>query len=815
MRHWAIGLLAGLFLSGSLARGAEVNLALGRPCAVNLPPSYNTKLGKVSDLTDGVVPQAQGTKVGWVFEGMVGWQNWIRKAKTIQITVDLGAVQPISGAALVSAGGGGIVTFPSSILVQTSEDGQTFLTAGDLVALDENGPIPVHGSAAFHTFRTTGLHTKGRYVRFMCIVPTNVFSCGEVEVYQGQADWLREPAAGKGMTEEEAVDPLRLTQLGVRRRVLQDIRMVREVVGGAASVEGVVEAVAGSATPPTGLLDALEKDARGQVYPQKLEGFEANWPVNDLDAKVFAVRGRWLAAKGFAPLTLWRTPPYEAMDLLAEPPAKEAAAKQTIELAMMLNEHRARSFNLTNASGEAASVRFRLGGLPGGANPAYVQVYEVQWLDTREGRPRDMALKPITAEGGWYATTVPAGFTRQIWLSFFPTEVKPGRYAGRIELDGGQGAGSMALNLTVAPARFPDRADFTLTMWDYLFDKDRSVTERNQAAMKGLFLSRMGNMPWLNWLRMKEMAHFDADGNLAGPVDWGRWDAFVKFWPGVRHYATFLSVKDVFKEGSPQFKQAVSSFAAEWARHNKTLGLKPGQVVVAFGDEPRTDGMFAKQAMLAGAFKAGTRDILIHINPTPRDFEKMPHARGALELADVIMPPRSRLDEALGKAQGQLYQTLRDDGKLFWSYSCWGAKQFPAAYYRLQPWTLFAQFGRDGNGEGFWALGDSAVANSWNDYTAYGRVDYSPLYLAPDRAATSKLWEAAREGVEDWQVLKMLADGGEAALARKIAGGVYDQVRKTWGASSYGLTPASDPASQVAERGRLEALKGLERLSRP
>jgi hypothetical protein len=796
-----IGLLAGagLFFAGSLAWGADTNLALGKPCSANVPPSYNTTLGKIADLTDGAIPQAQGTKVGWVSKGMVGWQNWIRKARTIQITVDLGEVRPIGGAALASAGGGGIVTFPASILVQTSEDGKTFLTAGDLVELDENGPIPMHGSATFHTFRTMKLHTKGRYVRFMCVVPTTVFSCGEVQVYQGQADWLNEPASGKAMTEDAAVAPLRLTQLGVRRRVLQDIQLVRGADKGTATSE----------------LDRLENEAREQTYPEKLDGFEADWPVNELDRKILAVRGRLLAKKGLPPLTIWRTPPYEAMDLLAQPPAKNDVRKQKVVLAMMLNEHRARSFNLTNASDQPAQVKFRLSGLPGGINPAYVQVYQVQWLDTREGRPRDMALKPLSVKQGWYETTVPAGLTRQVWLSFYPKEAKPGHYAAGIELSSGQWSGRMGLDLSIAPVRFPDQADFTLTMWDYLFDKDRSVTDGNRAAMKELFLSRMGNMPWLNWLRIKEMAQFDAEGNLAGPVDYGRWDAFVKFWPGVRHYATFLSTKDLFAEGSPQYKKAVASFAADWARHNKTLGLKPGQVVVAFGDEPRTDAMFARQAMLAEAFGAGTRDILIHINPTPRDFDKMPHARGALEKADVIMPPRSRLDDAIGKPQGQLYQALRKEGKAFWSYSCWGAKQFPASYYRLQPWTLFAQFGRDGNGEGFWALGDSSVSSNWNDYTAYGRVDYSPIYIAPDRAATSKLWEATREGVEDWQYLKMLADGGRADEAEKIAREVYDQVRKTWGGSSYGLTPASDPASHMAERGRLEALDLLGQAPRP
>jgi hypothetical protein len=786
-------------MGAATAAGATpTNIALHKSCSVNLKPNYNLKNSELADLTDGIKPE--GTSVGWISKGMVGWSAWIRKAKTVQITVDLGTVQPIGGVALWSAGGGGVVSLPESIVIQTSEDGKTFLTVGDLVELDENAPIPVHSEDAFHNFVTHQLRTKGRYVRFMCIVPQSLISCGEVEVFKGDDALLNEPAQGHEMTEDQVVAPLRLTQLGVRRRVLQDVQLVRQEMKKAA---GAVPVEAGAA------LDRLEKEAKQQVYPQKIEGFEAQWPVNDLDRQIFAVRGQWLGSRGLPAMTLWRTPTYQTLDLMAEPPAAADAAGEKITLAMMVNERRARSFNLTNASDHARRVQFRLAGLPGN-HQVGLKVYEVQWLDTRYGRPRDLALLPIEARDDWYEVNVPAGFTQEIWLSCRSHDVKPGRYEARIEAKAGQWSGRLPLELVIAPVNFPDRADFTLTMWDYIFDKERGVTAENRSAVKKLFLDGMGNMPWKMPIRSGEIAHFGRDGNLAGKVDYSGWDAFVKYWGDMRHLAVSFDPPD-FPLGSPQLETAVSSFAADWAKHNKQLGLKPGQVVVSFQDEPQTDAQFALCEMLSKAFGKGTRDILIITNPMPTELGKLPHAEPAMKLADIIMPPRIPLDRSWELPLGKIYQSLAQEGKTFWTYSCYGSKDFPPSYYRVQPWALFAQFGTDGNGGGFWSMGDSRVSSNWNDYTAYGTVDFAAIYLASDRVATSKLWEAAREGVEDWQYLKMLADAGHAAEAGEIARDCYEQLRKTYGPAYYGQNDKSNSASALAEKGRLEALRLLSR----
>lgn len=803
MRNFIIVCLTATALfvfAGATCAAGEVNLALGQTCTFNVKPNYNMSQSKPADLTDGKVPTLRGNQSGWVQPGAVGWANFWRKAKTIQITVDLGKVQPVGGVSLTSARGGGVVAAPISILVQTSLDGKHFLTAGDLVRTDDNAPVGIYERGkSYHTFKTNVLQTKARYVRFVCAVPGKLFSVAEVQVYKGNPARLNKPMAGKKMTQAQAIAPLRLTQLGVRRRCLQDIMLVRQAIQASHVV---------SASPLMRTLTHLESQVNKQVYPTKLDGFKATWPVNKLDAKIMAVRGKLLAEKlGQRGLILWHSPPYKFLSLLAVPPATSGASNQWIALSMMQNEHRARMFNLTNASGKAITARFQVTGLPGGVNPEYVHVFEVQWMDTRQGRPRDLFLKPLQAKNSWYHTKVHAGLTREIWLSFFPKQIEAGDYQGRIKATGDTWQDGLDLNLTIAPIRFPDHPDFTLTMWDYIFDMRGGVTRQNRAALKKLFLSHYGNMPWLNWLRISDIARYDAKGNVTG-VDWSRWDNYVAYWPKVQHYGVYLSTaRTGFKAGSPQQQNLITQFATSWAKHNKALGLKPGQVVVSFGDEPRTPGARRSQVRKAKAFSAGTQDISIHSNSTAyKNMDTMPYACKLVQVADINMPTLHRLDVAGMKYKKLLTQSTRHGGQV-WAYSCTGGKaSTPAGYYRLQPWTLFAKFGLKGSGEGFWVLRGNINNNDWNPYSTIGRYDYSPIYSSPSRVATGKQMEAIREGVEDWQYLKMLSDAGRPRLAQQIARQLH---QKLWDKYGSGYTWAHDHSTQITEQYRIKALQVL------
>ena len=106
----------------------------------------------------------------------------------------------------------------------------------------------------------------------------------------------------------------------------------------------------------------------------------------------------------------------------SEEPASDAAP--TVDVHMMNGEHRAGVFNLTSAAREHGAVRVRVTGLPGSDNPAYVTVHEVLHVGTRHFVAVAAALPEAKRDGQDYVVTVPAGMTRQVWLSFHPRDLE-------------------------------------------------------------------------------------------------------------------------------------------------------------------------------------------------------------------------------------------------------------------------------------------------------------------------------------------------------------------------------------------------------
>ena len=143
---------------------ATVNIARGKPYTFSRKPNYSlcTDEGDRTDLTDGV----RTLDRYWVQKSTVGWQ---RARGPVAITVDLGKVEPIMGAALGSAGGSAGVTYPHSIVVSVGDDGKDLRVAGDLVRLSEGRlPAPGYGEGdergGIHTYRTRRMPARGRYV---------------------------------------------------------------------------------------------------------------------------------------------------------------------------------------------------------------------------------------------------------------------------------------------------------------------------------------------------------------------------------------------------------------------------------------------------------------------------------------------------------------------------------------------------------------------------------------------------------------------------------------------------------------------------
>jgi len=337
------------------AHGTQVqNIAKDRPYTLLNPPKYApcTDDGDKTDLTDGKIFEAEEM---WGHKGTVGFSA----RRDIHITIDLGRVEPIMGAALHGGAGTASAMWPISIAVLVSEDGKDFYFVGDLVRRDENTLPKAYQGYEPHWFRTTKLTTKGRYVRVIMLAPGEYAFADEIEVYRGEDALLATAYPVEPVTEAFIKDPGRLTRNGCYRRIRSDLEQVRARVRQTAPPD--VDQLLAELGRIQGELDASR-------FPYDIESFKAVVPVNELHARVFSVYSRILPRGDASGLSLWHTPRYQILSLFETP----ATTVFDLNVYMARNERRADVFNVTNTTGQARAISFHIDGLPGGTSPDYI-----------------------------------------------------------------------------------------------------------------------------------------------------------------------------------------------------------------------------------------------------------------------------------------------------------------------------------------------------------------------------------------------------------------------------------------------------------
>jgi len=739
------------------------NIALGKTYTFNKKSEYKycADEGDARQLTDGQY------SVGyfWVQKSTVGW----RHGSPVIITFDLGQVEPVAGVSFSTAAGTAGVAWPTCIFILTSEDGKTWRSAGELLELSGEHGIPRADRYSAHRFVTGQLATKGRYVR-LAIKSAGAYTfCDEVEIYRGPDELLGRPMAGAPVDDVKELLLQSPTIAGIRYRMRKDLADMRQVTREAKLDRGAKAQLLGR-------LEGLQKRV-ADFKPVVTEDFRATIPLNDLHAEVLSTNAVVLSAKGLDGLVLWHKNRWDMLLPTEAPPVTRPHVQMHVQ--MMDNEYRAEVVNITNATDRPATATVSIRGLPSGANPDHVTVHQVEFVDTQEKIVIADALVPIDQLGG--RVTLPAGVTRQLWLRFHPQGLKPGIHEGKLEIDAGdRGVHAVPLKLQLYPFRFPDQPTCSLGLWDYTDGQGaRDIKPGNRLAAIANMKAHFVDTPWAGPSTAPRVtpADLDAQGNLKKALDFARFDQWVADWEGARNYYVFINVRDYFagtKRGTSRFDNAVSAWAAAWAKHCAELGLKPKQLGVLILDEPHSD--LADQRILdwAMAIKQGTPDITIWEDPVHHApwSSGVPHM---FEICDVLCPNVPRYLKG-GERAKQFYGDLCAKGAKLWFYQCSGPGRLhdPYYYHRLQHWHCW---NANAVGSGFWAYGDAAGTSPWNDYAAK-RTSYSPVYLDKDGVTDGKHFEGVREGIEDYEYLRMLRDRLAELAQINARGPLFEQATK-------------------------------------
>ena len=772
-------LFAVLVLGQCLA--AEENLALHKAYTLEPRPNYSycTDPGDKTQLTDG----AYSKGYFWTQKTTVGWNH----ASSATITLDLGAVQPIRGASFNTAAGKAGVEWPLGITVLVSDDGKNFFPAGELVGLDaKHGGAPREGYAV-HRYWTDEMKTHGRYVMFL-VAPGGPFVfVDEIEVFTGDADWVRLPFDGEAITDARAYR----THLAIERRLRDDLHAVR-----AADTQHAL----------TKELDAIERE-----FPPlpRAHGpdFRAVLPLNELHARIFSAQAALWRAQGCASLTVWTANPWDPLDHLAPPPRGEVP--RSFKLALMQNETRAVAFNLAYAGERALNVQLRITGLPGGENPSWIAVHEVAWTDTKSGKPVAAALVGAVIIDADFSINADAGLTRQIWLSVNPTNVPPGTYRGAVVLRTAGGEQKIPLEVKISPLRFPAVPALHVGGWDYTdVDERYEITRLNRDEFIAHLRERFVDSPWAGATALP----FNRDTTV--------FDRWLARWPKARQYCVFVSVAnktDGAPNYTPAFEKKVGDWIRFWVAHAGQLGVQPQQLVMHLVDEPheaRQDEIILAWAKALRAANTGVKIFTdpTHANPAQANQEMM-------AACDVLCPNRPMF-LAGNQAFRDYYAQRRAAGTELAFYSCSGPARLldPYAYHRLQAWTCWQQGAQSSS---FWAFGDAGGGSSWNEYAQQRSTSYTPLFLDMESVTAGKHMEAIRESVEDYEYFVMLRDKVAAAekagakspalkRARALLATGADRVLNAPDASKLSWFAPKDRS--LADAVRMEILEALESL---
>ena len=786
------------------------NIALGATYTIEPGPNYGlcSDPGDREQLTDGVYTDGYF----WAQLSTVGWQE---KTPSI-LTLDLGAVKPIRGVSFHTAAGFADVRWPLTIrILVAGEDGE-FHEIGDLVELsaEQHGPlVPTKASdamwaregmrfneaeihdhfdrhrdrypgkevspelrerilrdlneqraAQYGTYRywTDRLRTHGRYVSLVVWNEPYTF-VDEIEVYAGEPEWVDEPLPGSAIADVKEYAHRIAIQKGIRTRLVRDIEALRK----AAEEEGVpVE------TQRDVLVELEAVEGELGLATASGDDFEAVLPLNPWHERVLRTQAWLWRTRGLEPLAFWHSNLWDPLPLIGTP---DTAGELAVEVHLMRREYRAAAFNVSNSSDEPMEVAFRLSGLPGGDNPAYVTVHEVAWTDTRSGVPVAAALPEVSAENDLYAVTVPSGMTRQVWLTFHPVDVAPGTYEGEVVVESVLGGKRFPLYMHLYPLDFPEQQSLHLGGWDYT---DRVghfplLTEQNRPAIIEHLREHLVDSPWALKLALPRGTH-DAQGVMTVPPATDYFDAWTELWPDAAQYLVFAKVGSHFESwemGTPEFTTAVKAWITFWAEHIVARGLQPEQFALLLVDEPDEPWMDERILAWAKAIREADTGVRIWEDTNHRDMD-----RANQEMIDAchVLCPNYATFLRQGQDYRDYYLKKRDQGIGLEFYAAWTGRVFDPYAGRLMAWTSW-RYGA--TAIYMWSLTDTGGASSWNEYLTF-KDAYSPVFIDEDSVTAGKHLEAAREGVQDYEYFAMLDRAVRKASAEGRTGPEVEQARR-------------------------------------
>jgi hypothetical protein len=478
-------------------------------------------------------------------------------------------------------------------------------------------------------------------------------------------------------------------------------------------------------------------------------------PLSSAHQQMYEVAAEAEHASGVPALLAWATNPWAPLDPLELSPDVATGALST---AMMRGERRAVALNVRSSGApRALTVRVDLPALPGAA----VQINRVNWTGNDHS---DWAAAEIELLGDASAareTTILPGVTQQIWIQLTPgRSAAAGLFMGTVSLSvDAQSPIEIPVSVRVFNAQFPEHPAMHFGGWDYSDEPSEvyAVKADNRAAFVAHLQERHVDTPWAH-SGVMHWNSIDTDGNALAQFDTTLLERWLSEWPTAGRFRVDLGVgSDIvgIPLTDPRFAGAVAAWARSWAAQIRRLDRSPEEFDLLLVDEPQT----AEQVQATELWARAIRDS----------------GAGFHIWTDLLYPQPARIPQSLIDASDTLAVYLgvgEQAGNDYWDWTrnlCLHGKTAeiyafdgparrldPYTYYRLTPWRAFLA---GAAGVTFWSFADTRGTPADHEFAA-SDVNYSPLFLGDRTVRAGKQMEAAVEGIQDAEYLRLLALAG-------------------------------------------------------
>ena len=479
-------------------------------------------------------------------------------------------------------------------------------------------------------------------------------------------------------------------------------------------------------------------------------------PLRESACRLQQMAAACQALAGSGSFFAWQFTPWAYFDSRETLPAPEDRT-ETLEAALCIGEYESLALNLTNVSGRTLEVRALCRDADGNAVPGAENI-EFRRAVTVSALHREQVADALPRLDNAGLLSIAPFETEQLWITVHADGLQPGVYEIPIRLKSVEPDTTeriLPLRLTVYDLALPRPHPLRLCLWT---SESGALGSKEPAVLDDLAAHGVTIFPVT-----VPKAKFDAQGEMLEAPDFSAHDEAAR---RLSRLGMLLYISPQSAVVGPAFlsdawNKAFIAYLRAWAAHNKELGLDYDAWALYPYDEPSTPFSATTQnlAAVAKVIREADPNILIYTDPTSgTTMESLDMLRGLID----IWQPSSELLERFGP---ELVPELKRTGKQVWFYDAAGnAKTLSClGIYRWRFWYAW-QLGL--TGVGWWVYAHHG-ADRWDGPNPTG--DYYPtIYDGASGPVASKRWEAAREGVEDYEYLYLLRESIRAAQARGV-----------------------------------------------